>query len=51
MKHYGGLTPGFEPFAGINPGIDNFLERCFLQDPATASPECLRGSAQGIAGY
>lgn len=51
MKHYAGLTPGLEPFAGINPGINNFLERCFVQDPANGSPECLRGSAQGIAGY
>lgn len=51
MKHYGGITPGLEPFARINPGIDHFLERCFLQDPAATSPECLRGSAQGIAGF
>lgn len=51
MKHYGGLKPGLEPFAGINPGIDNFLERCYLQDATTTSPECLRGSAQGIAGF
>jgi hypothetical protein len=51
MKHYAGLAPGLEPFAGNNPGIENFLERCFLQDPANVSPECLRGSAQGIAGF
>lgn len=51
MKHYGGLTPGLEPFAGINPGINNFLDRCYLQDPTRVSPECLRGSAQGIAGF
>jgi hypothetical protein len=51
MKHYAGLAPGLEPFAGNNSGIDNFLERCFAQDPANVSPECLRGSAQGIAGF
>lgn len=51
MQHYAGLTPGLEPFAGINPGIEQFLERCFVQDPVNASPECRRGSAQGIAGY
>jgi hypothetical protein len=51
MQHYGGLTPGLEPFAGINPGINHFLDRCYLQDPASVSPECLRGSAQGIAGF
>jgi hypothetical protein len=49
--NFGGLSPGVEPFAGLNPGITNFTEFCFLQDPATPSPECLRGSAQGIAGF
>lgn len=51
MQHFGGFTPGLEPFAGQNPGINNFLERCFLQDPTNPSPECRQGSAQGIAGY
>jgi hypothetical protein len=50
---FGGLSPGLEPFAGLNPGINNFLERCFLQDPngPSFSPECRLGSAQGIAGF
>ncbi|MGE3536721.1 MAG: lactonase family protein [Candidatus Tectimicrobiota bacterium] len=49
MVHFGGLTPGLEPFAGLNPGINNFLERCF--PTGNGSPECLQGSAQGIAGF
>lgn len=53
MVHFGGLLPGAEPYAGSNPGIENFSTRCFLQDPndPAYSPECLLGSAQGIAGY
>ena len=46
----GGLNPRARPFAGTNPGIEDFLERCFLQD-APRSPECPEGSAQGIAGF
>lgn len=45
-----GLTPGVDPFVGTNPGINDFLERCFLQD-APRSPECSQGSAQGITGF
>lgn len=45
-----GLTPGVDPFAGTNPGINDFLERCYLQD-APRSPECSQGSAQGIQGF
>jgi hypothetical protein len=51
LTNFGGLSPGVEPFAGLNPGINAFSDRCFLQDPATLSPECLRGSMQGIAGF
>jgi hypothetical protein len=51
LVNFGGLLPGVEPFAGFNAGITAFSERCFLQDPATLSPECLLGSAQGIAGF
>jgi 6-phosphogluconolactonase (cycloisomerase 2 family) len=50
LVNFGGLAPGVEPFAGNNPGINAFKERCFLQDPIV-SPECLLGSAQGIAGF
>jgi hypothetical protein len=46
----GGLIPGADPFAGTNPGINDFLDRCFLQDEPR-SPECAQGSAQGIAGF
>ena len=46
----GGLTPGVDPFAGTNPGINAFLRRCFLQGD-TLSPECTQGSIQGIAGF
>lgn len=51
LVNFGGLTPGLEPFPGFNPGINDFLERCFLQDPETLSPECRLGSAQGITGF
>jgi hypothetical protein len=51
LGEVGGLLPGVDPFAGTNPGISAFQERCFLQDPDSLSPECSRGSAQGIAGY
>lgn len=53
LVNFGGLSPGVEPFAGLNPGINNFTERCVVQDPADLdfSPECLLGSAQGIAGF
>jgi hypothetical protein len=50
LKNFGGLSEGVEPFPGFNPGINAFSERCFLQDPVL-SPECLQGSAQGIAGF
>ena len=50
LKNFGGLSEGVEPFPGFNPGINVFSERCFLQDPVL-SPECLQGSAQGIAGF
>ncbi len=46
----GGMTPGVDPFAGTNPGINDFLDRCFLQDEPR-SPECAQGSIQGVAGY
>lgn len=49
MVHFGGFTPGLEPFLGNNPGIHNFLDRCFLS--GNASPECQLGSTQGIAGF
>jgi 6-phosphogluconolactonase len=44
------LPDGVDPFAGTNPGIGNFLERCFLQD-SPRSPECAAGSLQGLAGF
>jgi hypothetical protein len=44
------LREGVDPFAGTNPGIDGFLERCFLQG-RPRSPECEQGSAQGLAGF
>jgi len=50
---FGGFAEGVEPFAGLNPGINDFLTRCFLQDADAdnRSPECRRGSPQGIAGF
>jgi hypothetical protein len=45
-----GLLEGVDPFAGTNPGINDFLERCFLQ-ARPRSPECVQGSAQGLAGF
>jgi hypothetical protein len=55
LVSFGGLSPGLEPtpLEGFNPGITDFLERCFLQDPndPSFSPECRLGSAQGIAGF
>ena len=53
LVNFGGLSPGLEPFEGFNPGITDFLTRCFLQDPddPSFSPECRLGSAQGIAGF
>ena len=50
---FGGLAEGVEPFVGLNPGINDFLVRCFDQDADAnnRSPECRRGSAQGIAGF
>jgi len=50
---FGGFAEGVEPFAGLNPGINAFLDRCFLQDPdaENRSPECRRGSPQGIVGF
>jgi len=47
---FGGLTPGAEPFAGFNPGINDFTEACYLQNPVL-SPECQLGSPQGLAAY
>jgi len=47
----GGLTEGVDPFPGTNPGINDFLERCFLQSGKNLSPECRRGSAQGVVGF
>ena len=46
----GGLNPGLDPFVGTNPGIEDFLERCYLQDDPR-SPECAQGSAQGVVGF
>jgi hypothetical protein len=55
LRNFGGLSPGLEPtpLPGFNPGITNFLTRCFLQDPdaESFSPECRLGSAQGIVGF
>jgi len=55
LVNFGGLSPGLEPtpLEGFNPGITNFLTRCFMQDPndLSFSPECRLGSAQGIAGF
>jgi hypothetical protein len=53
LVNFGGLAPGLEPFPLLNPGINVFLKRCFLQDPdpETLSPECRLGSAQGITGF
>lgn len=47
----GGLDEGVDPFAGTNPGINDFLERCFNQSPENRNPECALGSAQGLVGY
>ena len=44
----GGLEQGADPFAGTNPDINNFDERCFINGSA---PECALGSAQGVAGF
>jgi hypothetical protein len=55
LRNFGGLSPGLEPtpLPGFNPGITDFLTRCFLQDPdaESFSPECRLGSAQGIVGF
>jgi 6-phosphogluconolactonase (cycloisomerase 2 family) len=51
LENFGGLVPGLEPFPDLNPGINDFLERCFLQAPEDLSPECRLGSAQGITGF
>jgi hypothetical protein len=51
LVQFSGLEPSLEPFPGLNPGIDDFLTRCFLQDPSNLSPECKLGSAQGITGF
>ena len=55
LVSFGGLSPGLEPtpLQEFNPGITDFLTRCFLQDPddSSFSPECRLGSAQGIAGF
>jgi hypothetical protein len=54
LVQFGGLDPSLEPFPGYNPGINDFLTRCFLQDPNDPngiSPECRLGSAQGITGF
>lgn len=47
----GQIREGVDPFAGTNPGINDFLERCFLQRRSDLSPECRQGSAQGIVGF
>lgn len=46
-----GQAPGLEPFLTLNPGIDNFIERCFRTDLADPAPECAQGSIQGITGF
>jgi hypothetical protein len=46
----GGLDPGPDPNPATNPGILAFSTRCFLQGPSR-SPECAKGSAQGIVGF
>jgi hypothetical protein len=51
FAEFGGFGPGAEPFDGFNPGINRFTERCFLQDPATESPECKLGSPQDLVGF
>ncbi len=51
LAQFAGLRPSPEPFAGFNPGIEQFLERCFLQPEGDRSPECSQGSIQGIAGF
>jgi hypothetical protein len=54
LVDFAGLDPSLEPYPKLNPGINNFLTRCFLQDPnapAGISPECRLGSAQGITGF
>jgi hypothetical protein len=51
LVQFGGLDPSLEPYPTLNPGIDSFLTRCFLQDPDQLSPECRLGSAQGITGF
>jgi hypothetical protein len=52
IRNFDGQIPeGVDPFAGTNPGINDFLERCFLQSRRDLSPECRQGSAQGIVGF
>jgi hypothetical protein len=53
LVEFSGLAPSLEPSPSLNPGINNFLTRCFLQDPndPSYSPECRLGSALGIAGF
>jgi len=48
LTNIAGQAPGLEPFATLNPGIDNFLERCYNGE---AAEECALGSIQGIAGF
>lgn len=50
LANFGGLPEGAEPFAGLNPGIGDFTEACYMQG-SNASPECRLGSVQGIAVY
>jgi len=49
LVNIAGQAPGLEPFATLNPGVDNFLDRCYLADDPAA--ECELGSIQGIAGF
>ncbi len=52
IRNFDGRIPaGVDPFAGTNPGINDFVERCFLQKGARRSPECEAGSIQGLAGF
>lgn len=47
----GQIKEGVDPFAGTNPGINDFVERCFLTSGSERAPECRDGSAQGITGF
>jgi hypothetical protein len=52
LNQFGGLDPGPEPWATLNPDINNFLTKCFEPNPDAATVEqCKLGSAQGITGF